>query len=32
MDANLADKAVRRMIEQAAIVAHGGIDVEMLNR
>lgn len=32
MDADLADKAVRRMIEQAAIVAHGGIDVEMLNR
>ena len=30
--ANLADKAVRRMIEQAAIVAHGGVDVEMLNR
>lgn len=30
--ADLADKAVRRMIEQAAIVAHGGIDVEMLNR
>jgi hypothetical protein len=32
VDADLADKAVRRMIEQAAIVAHGGIDVEMLNR
>lgn len=32
MEADLADKAVRRMIEQAAIVAHGGIDVEMLNR
>lgn len=30
--ANLDDKAVRRMMEQAAIVAHGGIDVEMLNR
>ncbi|WP_288806160.1 hypothetical protein [uncultured Novosphingobium sp.] len=30
--ADLADKAVRRMIEQAAIVAHGGVDVEMLNR
>jgi len=32
VDADLSDKAVRRMIEQAAIVAHGGIDVEMLNR
>lgn len=32
IDADLSDKAVRRMIEQAAIVAHGGIDVEMLNR
>ncbi|MBV2147703.1 hypothetical protein KRZ98_05305 [Sphingobium sp. AS12] len=32
VEADLADKAVRRMIEQAAIVAHGGIDVEMLNR
>lgn len=32
VDADLTDKAVRRMIEHAAIVAHGGIDVEMLNR
>lgn len=31
IDADLTDKAVRRMIEHAAIVAHGGIDVEMLN-
>ena len=30
--ADLADKAVRRMLEHAAIVAHGGIDVEMLNQ
>ncbi len=32
VEADLTDKAVRRMIEHAAIVAHGGIDVEMLNR
>lgn len=32
IEADLSDKAVRRMIEHAAIVAHGGIDVEMLNR
>jgi hypothetical protein len=32
VEADLTDKAVRRMMEHAAIVAHGGIDVEMLNR
>lgn len=32
IEADLTDKAVRRMIEHAAIVVHGGIDVEMLNR
>jgi hypothetical protein len=29
---DLGDKAVRRLAEQAAIVAHGGVDVDMLNR
>ncbi|HJP67490.1 MAG TPA: hypothetical protein VJ846_01215 [Sphingomicrobium sp.] len=28
---DLANKAIRRLIEQAAIVAHGGIDVDLLN-
>jgi hypothetical protein len=32
IEADLSNKAVRRMIEHAAIVAHGGIDVEMMNR
>ena len=30
--ADLSNKAVRRVAEQAAIVAHHGIDVDMLNR
>ncbi len=30
--ADLANKAVRRLAEQAAIVAHHGIDVDILNR
>lgn len=29
--ADLGNKAIRRLAEQAAIVAHGGIDVDMLN-
>lgn len=32
IEADLANKAVRRMVEHAAIVAHGGTDVEILNR
>jgi hypothetical protein len=30
--ADLSNKAVRKLVEQAAIVAHGGINVELLNR
>lgn len=29
--ADLTSKPIRRLVEQAAIVAHGGIDVDMLN-
>lgn len=32
VEVDLTNKPVRRMIEQAAIVAHGGIDIEVLNR
>jgi hypothetical protein len=30
--ADLTDKATRRLAEYAALVAHGGVDVETLNR
>lgn len=29
---DLSNKAIRRLAEQAALVAHGGIDVELLNK
>ena len=32
IDANLSDKATRRLIENAALVAEGGTDVSTLNR